>query len=67
VDARLNAGHDECGCLALFGDHCHGMRRYFKPKTPHPFDHADALGMIFSENRCAPRIKCGAGFFRIMP
>ena len=22
--------------------------------------------MIFSENRCTPRIKCGAGFFRIM-
>jgi hypothetical protein len=25
------------------------------------------LGMIFSENRFTPRIKCGAGFFRIMP
>jgi len=24
-------------------------------------------GMIFSENRFTPRIKCGAGFFRIMP
>jgi hypothetical protein len=24
------------------------------------------LRMIFSENRCPPRIKCGAGFFRIM-
>jgi len=24
------------------------------------------LSMIFSENRCPPRIKCGAGFFRIM-
>ena len=23
--------------------------------------------MIFSENRFTPRIKCGAGFFRIMP
>jgi len=22
--------------------------------------------MIFSENRCPPRIKCGAGFFGIM-
>jgi len=22
--------------------------------------------MIFSENRTTPRIKCGAGFFRIM-
>jgi hypothetical protein len=22
--------------------------------------------MIFSENRCTPRIKCGASFFRIM-
>jgi hypothetical protein len=25
------------------------------------------LGMIFSENRFTPRIKCGAGLFRIMP
>jgi hypothetical protein len=24
------------------------------------------LHMIFSENRFTPRIKCGAGFFRIM-
>jgi hypothetical protein len=24
------------------------------------------LRMILSENRCTPRIKCGAGFFRIM-
>jgi hypothetical protein len=24
------------------------------------------LCMIFSENRYTPRIKCGAGFFRIM-
>jgi hypothetical protein len=24
------------------------------------------LRMIFSENRGTPRIKCGAGFFRIM-
>jgi hypothetical protein len=24
------------------------------------------LRMIFSENRYTPRIKCGAGFFRIM-
>jgi hypothetical protein len=24
------------------------------------------LSMIFSENRRPPRIKCGAGFFRIM-
>jgi len=24
-------------------------------------------GMIFSENRLPPRIKSGAGFFRIMP
>src|SRR6266851_5201715 len=23
--------------------------------------------MIYSENRCPSRIKCGAGFFRIMP
>ena len=23
------------------------------------------LRMILSENRCTPRIKCGAGFFRI--
>jgi hypothetical protein len=22
--------------------------------------------MVFSENRCPPRIKCGAGFFGIM-
>src|SRR5215475_4612089 len=28
---------------------------------------ARCLSMIFSENRCPPRIKCGAGFFRIMP
>jgi hypothetical protein len=24
------------------------------------------LSTIFSETRCTPRIKCGAGFFRIM-
>src|SRR5262245_41435143 len=27
---------------------------------------ANCLSMIFSENRFPPRIKCGAGFFRIM-
>jgi hypothetical protein len=39
VDARDKPGHDECGWLALFARHCHGIEQRFKPKTPATFGH----------------------------
>jgi hypothetical protein len=33
VDARDKPGHDECGWLALFARHCHGIEQRFKPKN----------------------------------
>jgi hypothetical protein len=46
VDARDKPGHDECGWLALFARHCHGIEPRFKPKTLRRSAITACLGMI---------------------